>query len=214
MHFDTLFFDLDETLYPSSSGLWLQVRDRINAFLHEKMGFPSDQVQVIREKFFLEYGTTLRGLQANYQVDMEEYLAYVHDIQLQPTLQPDAHMRAVIESLPGRKYILTNADCAHAGRVTRALGLDGLWTGCIDVHDMYPYCKPMPEAFKLALKAAGSPDPRACALLDDQARVTRAARQMGMFTILVGRQSPGEDADAALQDWSSLASVLNSGPSQ
>jgi putative hydrolase of the HAD superfamily len=209
MRFNTLFFDLDETLYPSSSGLWTEIRDRINTFMQERMGFPPDQTQLLREKYFREYGTTLRGLQANFNVDMDEYLAFVHNIPLEKHLHPDLEERRVIEALPARKYIFTNADCAHASRVTKVLGLDGLWEKCIDVHVIAPYCKPMPGSFELALKAAGSPEPRSCALLDDQARITRAARSLGMYTILVGKEFAGGDADAALLNWTDLPGLLD-----
>jgi putative hydrolase of the HAD superfamily len=209
MRFNSLFFDLDETLYPRASGLWIAIRERINTYLLERMGFPPDQIESLREQYFREYGTTLRGLQANYTIDMDEYLAFVHDISLGPLLHSDPVQRRVIESLPARKFIFTNADCAHAERVIKSLGLDGLWDKCIDVHVMAPYCKPMPEAFHLALKAAGSPDPCTCVLLDDQTRITRAARNLGMYTILVGKVGAGEDADASLENWEDLPGLLN-----
>jgi len=209
MRFSTFFFDLDETLYPPSSGLWMLIRERINAFMRERMGFPPEQIEALREQYFREYGTTLRGMQANYNVDMDEYLAFVHNVPLEAHLHPDPELRRVIEALPARKFIFTNADCAHAARVTKVLGLDGLWDGCIDVHVLAPYCKPMPGSFDLALQAAGSPDPRTCALLDDQARITRAARSLGMYTILVGKDSAGADADAALVKWSDLPGLLD-----
>jgi putative hydrolase of the HAD superfamily len=208
MPFDTLFFDLDETLYPSSSGLWLAIRRRINAFMREQMGFADEEIETLREQYFRDYGTTLRGLQAHYTVDMDKYLSYVHDVPLAGYLQPDPLVRQVISSLSGKKFIFTNADCGHAKRVTRALGLEGLWEKCIDVHVIAPYCKPMPEAFAMALEIAGSPDPGSCVLLDDQPRVTRAARRLGLFTVLVGKETPGEDADAAMIDWNHLPGLL------
>lgn len=198
MRFTTFFFDLDETLYPASSGLWQLMRVRIDAYLRERLGFPPEEIDAVREKYFREYGTTLRGLQINHQVDMDDYLAYVHDVPLEQYLRPDPRLRAALEGLSARKFIFTNADCAHAGRVTRALGLEGVFDGCIDVHVIAPYCKPMPEAFEKALAAAGSPEPRTCVLLDDQARITRAARALGMYTVLVGKDDPGADADLAL----------------
>jgi putative hydrolase of the HAD superfamily len=209
MHFNTIFFDLDETLYPSSSGLWSAIRERINAYMHERMGFPPEQIEVLREQYFREYGTTLRGLQANYSVDMNEYLAFVHNVPLEAHLNPDPELRGVIESLPARKFIFTNADSHHANRVLDVLGLQGLFDGILDVHILAPYCKPMPESFELALQAAGSPDPRTCALLDDQARITRAARSLGLYAILVGKDSTGEDADAALVKWADLPGLLD-----
>ncbi|MEZ0396967.1 MAG: pyrimidine 5'-nucleotidase [Anaerolineales bacterium] len=198
MRFTTFFFDLDETLYPASTGLWEVMRERINLFLQERMGFAPEQIETLREQYFREYGTTLRGLQANHQVDMDDYLAFVHDVPLEEYLRPDPRLRAALEAIRARKFIFTNADCAHAERVTKALGLEGVFDGCIDVHAIAPYCKPMPEAFEKALAAAGHPDPRACVLLDDQARITRAARALGMYTVLVGRADPGCDADLAL----------------
>jgi putative hydrolase of the HAD superfamily len=198
MRFTTFFFDLDETLYPHNNGLWTEIRARINDYLHERMGFPLDQIETLREKYFSEYGTTLRGLQAHHKVDTDEYLAFVHNVPVSCYLHPNPELRAAIQGMPVRKFIFTNADMNHVNRVLEAVGLQGLFDGIIDVHAIAPFCKPMPKAFELALKAAGSPDPHACVLLDDQRRITREARRLGMYAILVGEDSPGDDADAAL----------------
>lgn len=208
MRFTTFFFDLDETLYPSSSGLWMQIRTRINAYMHERLGFSPEEIEVVREKYFREYGTTLRGLQANHKVDMEEYLAYVHDVPLEAHLHPNPELRTALESISSRKFIFTNADCAHAERVTKALGLEGIFDGCIDVHVIAPHCKPMPESFQLALAAAGNPMPRNCVLLDDQGRITREARALGMYTVLVGKELPGFEADEALVNLAELPDLM------
>jgi HAD superfamily hydrolase (TIGR01509 family) len=118
-------------------------------------------------------------------------------------------MRKVIQSLSAHKYIFTNADNAHANRVISVLGLQGVFDGILDVHTIAPYCKPMPESFEMALKAAGSPDPNTCALLDDQRRVTIAARNQGFYTILVGKESAMDDADAAMINWVDLPGLLD-----
>ncbi len=209
MNFTTFFFDLDDTLYPPSSGVWQQIGSRINLYLRDRLGLPADQVQSIREKYFREYGTTLRGLQANHNVDMEDYLAFVHDIPLARFIKPDPRLRAAILALPARKFIFTNADGNHARRVMEAVGLQGLFDGIIDVHAIAPYCKPMPGAFELALEQAGKPDPHLCVLLDDQGRITRAAHTLGMFTVLVGKEDPGSDADAALLHLADLPDLFD-----
>jgi putative hydrolase of the HAD superfamily len=209
MRFSTFFFDLDETLYPHNNGLWAEIRTRINAYLHERMGFPMDQIESIRENYFSEYGTTLRGLQAHHKVDTDEYLAFVHDVPIRQYLRPNPELRAAIQGIFARKFIFTNADTNHANRVLEAVGLQGLFDGIIDVHVIAPFCKPMPEAFDLALEAAGNPDPHACALLDDQRRITRAARRLGMYTILVGEHTPGDDADAALLHLTDLPGLFD-----
>ena len=82
MTITTIFFDLDDTLYPSNSGLWQQIKDRIGLYMLEKLHIPAGQVQTLRRQYFEQYGTTLRGLQANYPFEMLDYLAYVHDVPL------------------------------------------------------------------------------------------------------------------------------------
>jgi pyrimidine 5'-nucleotidase len=209
MLFTTLFFDLDDTLYPSSTGLWEAIGQRISLYMTERMGFPPEQVVTIREKYFREFGTTLRGLQARHSVDMDDYLAFVHDVPLDHYLHPDPAVHAAIAGISARKFILTNADSNHARRVLDAVGLQGLFDGIIDVHSMAPFCKPMPEAFELAIKEAGNPEVSTCVLLDDQMRITRAARNLGMYTVLVGKDTPGLDADAALQHLADLPGLLD-----
>ena len=209
MQFTTFFFDLDETLYPHNSGVWEAIAGRITRYMTERMDLQPEQVVSIREKYFREYGTTLRGLQANQAVDMDDYLAFVHDVPLDRYIHPDPAVHAAIAGIPARKFIFTNADTNHAGRVLEAVGLQGLFDGIIDVHSMAPFCKPMPEAFELALKAAGNPERNTCVLLDDQMRITRAARSLGMYTILVGKDTPGNDADKALLNLTDLPGLLD-----
>ena len=68
MRFTTIFFDLDDTLYPSETGLWHAIKERMNSYMRERMHFPEDQIATVREKYFLQYGTTMRGLQANHKL--------------------------------------------------------------------------------------------------------------------------------------------------
>lgn len=209
MKFTTIFFDLDDTLYPASVGLWQAIKDRMNVYMRDHMGFDPADIPHLREKYFLEYGTTLRGLQANHPIDVSDYLAFVHDVPLRDYLTPDPLQRDVIASLPARKVIFTNADVAHAQRVLAALELDGLFEAVVDVNAVAPYCKPMPASFEIALKAAGETDPARCVMIDDLSRTTRAARDFGLFGVLYGQEEPHPDADATFTDWSKLPHLLN-----
>ena len=110
----TIFFDLDDTLYPASSGLWPKIKARIGLYMRERLDIPADQVDSLRHQLFEQYGTTLRGLQENYQVDVADFLAYVHDVPVANTIQPNPLLGQVLQSLPMRKFIFTNADVAHA----------------------------------------------------------------------------------------------------
>ena len=61
MRFTTIFFDLDDTLYPSNAGLWLAIKNRMNDYMRERMNIPADEIPALREKYYLQYGTTLHG---------------------------------------------------------------------------------------------------------------------------------------------------------
>jgi putative hydrolase of the HAD superfamily len=124
MRFTTIFFDLDDTLYPASSGLWPTLKERMNQYMIERMNIPAEQVPELRAQYFRAYGTTLRGLQANHEIDVQDYLAYVHDVRLTDYIQPDVIQRSVLASLPTRNLIFTNADASHARRVLRALRIE------------------------------------------------------------------------------------------
>jgi pyrimidine 5'-nucleotidase len=209
VQFTTIFFDLDDTLYPASTGLWHAIKDRMNLYMRDRMGFIPDEIPRLREKYFMEYGTTLRGLQAKHGVDVDEYLAFVHDLPLRDYLAPEPGLRPLIASLPARKLIFTNADAKHARRVLQVLELDGLFDAIVDVNSVSPYCKPMPESFQIAMQAAGETDPGRCVMIDDLPRTTRAAREHGMFGILAHSGDLSPDADASFTRWNELPTLLN-----
>jgi pyrimidine 5'-nucleotidase len=122
--FTTIFFDLDDTLYPASSGLWTTLKQRMTHYMVERMKIPEADVPRLRESYFRTYGTTLRGLQANHVIDTEEYLAYVHDVRPGEYIRPDPIQQSVLAALPTRNLIFTNADANHARRVLRALQIE------------------------------------------------------------------------------------------
>ncbi len=210
MRFTTIFFDLDDTLYPASSGLWPTLKERMNRYMIERMAIPADEVPVLRERYFRKYGTTLRGLQANHTLDVEDYLAYVHDVRLTDYIHPDPVQQAVLASLPTRNIIFTNADLNHAHRVLQVLELEPYFDGLVDVNAMDPYCKPSPESFALALKIAGESDPSRCVMIDDLPHTTRAARDFGMYSLLYGAASGDAVANGAFTDWRALPALLDS----
>ena len=208
MRFSTLFFDLDDTLYPNSNGLWTAIRSRIQLYMIERMGIPEKDAPSLREQYFKMYGTTLRGLQARHHLDTEDFLAFVHDLPLGDYITPDLVQRDVIASLPNRKLVFTNADSAHARRVLAALNLSDLFDAIVDIHTVAPYCKPMPESFAIAQELADEPDPRKCVMIDDLPRTTRAALNAGMASILYGTEEPTSEASGVFINWKDLPILL------
>jgi putative hydrolase of the HAD superfamily len=208
MKITTLFFDLDDTLYPSQVGLWHAIKERMNIYMREHMDIPAEEISVLREKYFMQYGTTLRGLQAHHNINTADFLAFVHDLPLDTYLTHDPLQREIIASLPTRNLIFTNADIHHARRVLTQLQLLDLFPVIVDVNAVAPYCKPMAESFAIAMRLAGETDPSRCVMIDDIDRTTQAARKAGLRTILVAENFSREQADAQLTNWRDLPGIL------
>ncbi len=181
-----LIFDLDDTLYPQGIGAWDLVGDRIDQFLTDEMGFSSEEVTAMRARLWRQYGTTLRGLQMEYEVDMDHYLQYVHDVPFEDFLAPDAELDQMLHNLPQRKVIFTNASADHAQRVMALLGVEAHFEQIIDVYTVHPYCKPEIEAFQIAL-AAMNEEPSLCLMIDDNPANLDTAQSLGITTVSIGR---------------------------
>ncbi len=178
----------------------------------DRMQIPAEDVPRLRETYFRKYGTTLRGLQVNHAVDVEDYLAYVHDVRLEEYIHPDPVQQAVLAGLATQNLVFTNADANHARRVLRQLQIERHFTRIIDINRMAPYCKPSPHSFELALQASGEHDPSRCVMVDDLPHTTHAARDFGMFAVLFGAPTHGGQANAACPDWTALPALLRDAP--
>jgi pyrimidine 5'-nucleotidase len=150
----------------------------------------------------------LRGLQIHHQVDASEYLAYVHDLPLEEFLHPDPAMRTLLLGLPQRKWIFTNADSDHAGRVLETLGLADCFFGIVDVRALGYLCKPDVKAYYRALSLAGEGDPQQCVFLDDAPRNLEPARGLGFTTVLVGSREPHPSANYSIPCLKDLPQVM------
>ncbi|CAL1361281.1 unnamed protein product [Linum trigynum] len=123
--YDCLLFDVDDTLYPLSSGLAPQVANNIQDYMTEKLGIMENKVQELCLSLYKYYGTTLAGLRAiGYKFDYNDFHSFVHGRLPYDTLKPDPVFRNLLQSLPIRKVVFTNADKAHADKVLHRLGLE------------------------------------------------------------------------------------------
>ncbi len=75
-------FDLDNTLYPAASDLGSQLGLRMGEFVARYLGLPLDEARKVQKKYFHDHGTTLRGMMMEHDLQPDEYLDYVHDLDL------------------------------------------------------------------------------------------------------------------------------------
>src|SRR3954467_6300914 len=100
-------FDLDNTLYRADCGLFAQIESRMTDFVARLTGSDRDTARGLQKDLYRRYGTTLNGLMQTRGMDPEEYLAFVHDIDL-AAIAPDLELHFALQRLPGRRFVFTN----------------------------------------------------------------------------------------------------------
>ncbi|KAB2060152.1 hypothetical protein ES319_A11G358500v1 [Gossypium barbadense] len=140
--YDCLLFDLDDTLYPVSSGLQRECGKNIKDYMVEKLGIEKDKIVELSNALYKNYGTTMAGLRAiGYDFDYDEYHSYVHGRLPYENLRQDPQLRSLLLSLPVRKIIFTNADKDHAKKALKKLGLEDCFEGIICFETLNPIHK-------------------------------------------------------------------------
>lgn len=144
--YDCLLFDLDDTLYPLSTGLASSVRKNIEDYMVEKLGIEQSKIAELGNLLYKNYGTTMAGLRAiGYDFDYDEYHSFVHGRLPYENLRPDPVLRSLLLSLPIRKVIFTNADKVHALKALSRLGLEDCFEGILCFETLNPIHKSTPS---------------------------------------------------------------------
>ncbi len=180
-HIDAWIFDLDNTLYPADTDLFVQIDTRMANYVSALLSVPLDEARRIQKEYYRDHGTTLNGLMKIHDADPEPFLEHAHDIDL-AVLAPDPTLIENIMRLPGRRFVLTNGCRNYAQRVLDRLGLGATFDDIWDIRAMGYRPKPDPAAYR-ALLAYNAIDPKKAALFEDLARNLVPAHDLGMTTI-------------------------------
>lgn len=191
-----MLFDVDDTLYPRSSSLFPMMRDRIVQYISRHLSLTLPEAQALRQRYLEEYGTATRGLLVNQQIDIHEYLAFVHDLPVTTILRPDPYLAEVLARIPVEKCLFTNATRQHASNVTDALGITRFFTHAFALEDFNYVSKPDPLPYRIVLDRLGA-RPDEVMLLEDSARNLLTAHELGMYTVYVD----GHSVDLSLFDY-------------
>jgi putative hydrolase of the HAD superfamily len=203
-----VFLDLDDTMYPSTSGLWGAIGDRINLFLTDRLALDPMTAGDIRDRYLTEYGTTLNGLIAEYHINPYEYLVFVHDVPLETMLQPNPELAAMLGRLSQKRVIFTNSYLPHVERVLKRLGVESLIDQVVDIVSLDFVNKPRQESYQRALGLCGETEPAACVIVDDRALNLEPAASMGMQPVLVDERGQSPDGLPRIQRITQLVELL------
>jgi len=176
-------FDLDNTLYPASCDLFAQVDEKMTRFIAEYLGLDFVEAGRLRKSYYLEHGTTLSGMMTRHDMKPEEFLDYVHDIDL-GGVTPDPFMDRALGRLRGRKIVFTNANTNHAERVLDRLSIRHHFEAVFDIvgADFIP--KPEPKIYDV-LVDRHQLTPGKTVMVEDLVRNLGPAAALGMTTVWV-----------------------------
>ena len=180
----TFFFDLDNTLYPHTAGVTEALEEKMNAYVAMVTKLPIPDAAVVRQGYFRQYGTTLRGLQIHHEIDTEAYLAAVHDIPIETLIQRNHDLWEAVKPMRAHSAIFTNSPREHAIRVLRCLGFVDDALPIIDIRSLQFHPKPAASAYQHALHHMQTAAHHAV-LFEDTLVNLEHAKKIGMRTVFL-----------------------------
>jgi putative hydrolase of the HAD superfamily len=186
-HIRDWIFDLDNCLYPASTGLFALIDERMGAYIQRLLDCDPLEAKRVQKKHFHEHGTTLAGLMKEHGIDPTDFLEDVHDIPLDQ-VQCDERLGRLLPRLPGRRFVFTNGDAPYARRVLERIGVHGYFDELHDIHASSYRPKPDPYGYELLCERFGI-DPTHALLADDMVQNLAPAKALGMTTVWVDNGS-------------------------
>ena len=199
-HVRDWIFDLDNCLYPASTGLFELIDERMGAYIQRLLACDPREARRVQKAHFHEHGTTLAGLMKTHAVDPLHFLDDVHAIPLD-RVSGDERLAAALALLPGRRLVFTNGDAPYAHRVLDAIGVRSHFADVHDIHSSELRPKPDPHGYALLCKRFAI-DPAHALLVDDMAANLKPAKALGMTTVWVdnGSERGNHGADESFID--------------
>ena len=183
-----LLLDLDGVCYGSHNGYPLEkvfgmVSKRMTKFIQEKLDLDEKKAKELQTNYFYKYNTSLNGLMLHHNVVGEEFLKYVHDIDIS-FMKEDKIMRNELEQLDMEKFIFTNGSAEHAKNILTHLGIYDLFgrEKVFDIQDAKYVPKPEAKTFDLMVKKFGI-NPTETIYIEDIAKNLSIGHARGCTTV-------------------------------
>lgn len=179
----TWVFDLDNTLYPEKCNLFGLIDLKMGEFLSNLLDVDLIEARRVQKDYFVKYGTTLSGLIKLHNVDPDEFLNFVHDIDLSP-IEENQNLSDKLATLQGKKFVFTNGDIPYATRVLERIGVAHQMDGIFDIARADYVPKPNAKAYDSFIREYDIKPGRAV-MFEDMARNLIPASNLGMTTVWI-----------------------------
>ena len=183
-----LLLDLDGVCYGKHNNYSLervfgQVSKRMTMFISERLKINTEEAKKLQTNYFYKYNTSLNGLMIHHNIPPEEFLKFVHTIDLS-FMKEDKIMRNELEKLDMEKFIFTNGSAEHAENILTHLGVYDLFgrDKVFDIKDAKYVPKPEAKTFDLMIKKFGI-EPKKTIYVEDIAKNLSIGYERGCTTV-------------------------------
>ena len=183
-----LLLDLDGVCYGKHNNYSLekvfgQVSQKMTKFISERLKIDMREAKKLQTDYFYKYNTSLNGLMIHHDIPPEEFLKFVHTIDLS-FMKEDKIMRSELEKLDMEKFIFTNGSAEHAKNILTHLGVYDLFgrDKVFDIKDAGYVPKPEAKTFDLMVKKFGL-NPKETIYIEDIAKNLSIGYERGCATV-------------------------------
>ncbi len=176
-----ILFDCDGVLYQDLESVFGQVSKKMTEYISKKLNIDLIKAKELQTNYFHKYNTSLNGLMIHHDIPPEEFLKYVHDIDLS-FMKKDLALREELEKLNIKKFVFTNGSREHVKNITTHLGIEDLFNGIFDIVDAEFHPKPEAKAFDLMTKKFNI-NPKETLYIEDIAKNLSIAKERGATTV-------------------------------
>ena len=182
-NFSSWIFDLDDTLYPHEENIFIQVKQKITEFISKNFNLNLRDADIERKRLYSSYGTSLRGLMTERNVNPKHFLEFVHDIDL-TVVKENPKLNQVLKNIRGHKIIFTNGSFKHAEKVLERLGIKGNFSNIHSIETSNYIPKPSVEAYYSLIRKENIISKKSI-MFEDTAWNLKTAKDLGMTTVLI-----------------------------
>ena len=178
-----LLLDLDGTVYQDLKSVFGQVSKRMTMFISERLKINIEEAKKLQTDYFYKYNTSLNGLMIHHDIPPEEFLKYVHTIDLS-FMKEDKILRNELEKLDMKKFIFTNGSAEHAKNILTHLGVYDLFgrDKVFDIKDAGYVPKPEAKTFDLMVEKFEL-NPKETIYIEDIAKNLSIGYERGCATV-------------------------------
>lgn len=180
-------FDLDDTLHNASAQIFPVMNQSMTRYIMDLLDWEEPVAHQLRQHYWRIYGATLKGLMRHHGVNPHHFLAETHAFLTDDMVQTTKQLRQMLQRLPGRKCVFTNAPRAYAVRVLEVLGISDCFTLVFSVESSRFHAKPSVRGFRMLLRQlrCSAAD---CTLFEDSLPALMTAKRLGMRTVWISRR--------------------------